>query len=397
MVEFESVVCDLAKLDFVVVGGGGIKMSVGQKLQSRNVRLLNHFGATELGALAPIFRPDKTYDWTYLRLRTDLGLKLIPSDCEGRSPQGCKLVGHPFAWDSEFELQDRLELNPLKPGSEVRILGRYDDVIVLATGEKVLPYRLEQKLEQHPLIRRAVVFGNGQFEIGVLVEPLSTTTDGTDGFIDTIWPKVVEGNNLMDSHAQVSTKAAVLVKPTDKDIPLSDKGSPQRQEVYSVFESEIDDVYAKLALGDANGTAFPLELENLEQSLRNIVQECLPLPVRAGTWGDEVDFIHLGMNSLQATRLRRMLTASLCQSQHPFYIRQDLPLDFLYSHPSIAKLAEALRGSASNSTSQTSATEIMKRLATKHAIRRDDFSVHEENVVLLTGSSGSLGSNMIQK
>lgn len=72
----------LVKLAFVAVGGGGIKDAVGSKLASHGIPLLNHFGATELGALTPIFYPGDDYDWRYLRLRTDLGLKLEAKEAQ---------------------------------------------------------------------------------------------------------------------------------------------------------------------------------------------------------------------------------------------------------------------------------------------------------------------------
>lgn len=189
MRDFPAVAKLLAKLKFVACGGGGLKLSIGLTLESNHVTVLNHFGATELGALAPIFQPGTDYNWRYLRVRSDLGLKVEMTDQVSRS---CKLIGHPFAWNSKFELQDQLEFNP-KNKSEVRILGQNDDLLVLATGEKVLPHPLEQAMEQHPSIRRAIAFGNGQSELGILIEPISERLDH-DTFIEEVWPNVLAAN-----------------------------------------------------------------------------------------------------------------------------------------------------------------------------------------------------------
>ena len=156
---------ELANLSFVACGGGGIKHSVGSKLHAHGVTLLNHFGTTKLGGLAPIFQPSPDYDWTYLRLRMDLGLNLETVE-QDDSQRISKLIGYPFAWKSRFELQDKLQTNPVKPDSEVKVLGRADDLIVLAMGEKVWPSPLESALELHPQVRRAVMFSNGQSEMG---------------------------------------------------------------------------------------------------------------------------------------------------------------------------------------------------------------------------------------
>lgn len=170
-----------------------MKTLVALQLRSKGVPLLNHFGATELGALAPIFKPDKQYDCTYLRIRKDMGLRL---ESEDGFENTCRLIGQPFGWDRPFELQDRLERNPSKPDEEVRILGRKDDVIVLATGEKVTPVTLEHALEQNPRVKRAVAFGQGQSEIGILLEPSSSDDEGD--FIESIWPTISAANEYMD-------------------------------------------------------------------------------------------------------------------------------------------------------------------------------------------------------
>jgi hypothetical protein len=228
-------------LDFVAVGGSDIKTSVGEDLRGKGVRLLNHCGATEIGALAPIFQPEDEYDWTYLCLHRDIGLTLMTVDFDGMNPPSCELVGHPFCWDSEFRLQATPERNPKRPDSEVKVLGRSDDVIVLAIGEKVSPHLFERALEANPEIRRAIMFGNGQFECGALIETVSLVHDSTDDFIESIWPSVMQVNSLTDSHARIP-RAALIVKPANKDIPLSDKGFPQRRQVYSTFAPEIDDM-----------------------------------------------------------------------------------------------------------------------------------------------------------
>ena len=100
-----------AKRDLIAVGGGTMKDTLGQKLHANEVKLPNHFRPTELGALAPIFRPEGNYDWRYLRLRQDLYLSL---KAVGTSQEGTDLVvlsGRPFGHRESWELQDRLELN----------------------------------------------------------------------------------------------------------------------------------------------------------------------------------------------------------------------------------------------------------------------------------------------
>ena len=387
---------ELAQLSFVACGGGGIKSSVGSKLHANGITLLNHFGATELGALAPIFQPTPDYDWTYLRLRTDLGLHLETIEQNGNQ-RTCKLVGYPFAWKSRFELQDKLQANPLKLDTEVKILGRTDDLIVLATGEKVWPYPLESALELQPSIRRAVVFGNGQFEIGMLIELiLDKDLDSPDEFIGTIWPKILEANELMDNHARISSKAAIFLKPAGTAIPLTDKGSVRRKEVDIVFKSHIELVYQNLAQDEATQLADSFNLDHPEESLREIAQTCLPIYNKEGSWNDKSDFVALGMDSLRATRFRRILGASLRHLGHAAFTMRELPLDIIYSHPSISSLVEALNRLKHGSNLDSSQAEKMLDLLDKYTFRQEiPASQSNGSFIVITGSTGNVGANVL--
>ena len=390
MTDFPAAAGLLAKLKFVACGGGGLKLSVGLALESNHVTLLNHFGATELGALAPIFQPDSNYDWRYLRVRSDLGLQVEVTDLVSGS---CKLIGYPFAWKSKFELQDQLEFNP-RNKYEVRILGRNDDLLVLATGEKVLPHPLEQAMEQHPSIRRAIAFGNGQSEIGILIEPISEELD-PDAFIEEIWPNVLAANKLMDSHAWISTKSAVLVKTAHKEIPLSDKGSPQRKEVYKAFEHEIAAVYSKLEgeVSQANREFGPFDFENVEETLWAMVQACLCTDKELGYSDIEEDFMNMGMDSLKATKLRRTLNTSLRESEHPIFKCRELPSDFVYAHPSISRLARALKQPIDQAKP---VVDKMRNMVNKYEITVTSVGQKTpSHVILLTGTTGNLGAHLL--
>jgi nucleoside-diphosphate-sugar epimerase len=390
--DFSNAARVLASLDFIAVGGGGLKQSTGYKLHKMGVKILNHFGATELGALSPIFRPDKDYDYNYLRVRSDLGLKLCSLNSKLHGERACKLIGYPFGWDCAFELQDRLEYNPLKPHSEVKILGRNDDIIVLATGEKVQPSIFERALEQESSIRRAIMFGHGQNETGVLIEPSSNIFGDEDLFLREVWPSIQQANRLIDGQGRISSKSAILIKPDDKELPLSEKGVPQRKRVYSVFNTEIEALYRQLETGKSKDSAMDINLDDIKGSFRRMVQRCLPSHRAEATWGDDDDFIHLGMDSLQVMQLRRILNASLSHSGHYHYQNHSLPADFIYSHPSVSHMVAALEKKQQPQTS----SKIMEDLLRKYGMKSTDLGTRPQgSIVLLTGSTGNLGSHLL--
>ena len=397
--DFPDVSQYLANLDFVAIGGGGMKPTVAEILHKNSVKLLNHFGVTELGALAPIFRPQEDYDYRYLRLRTDLGLRLEFPDGNPKpgsnEPCPCKLLGTPFAWDSQYELQDALENNPLRPTSEVRILGRNDDIVVLANGEKVMPSMLEQMVEASDSVKTAVVIGEGQAEIGLLIEPTFRCSDKA-AFIDNIWTHIDSANARMDRHARVSTKAAVLIKPSTKEIPRTDKGSVRRREVYELFQDEIRILYEDLDLSTEHTPGTILDFSDLRTGIRKIVQNCLPEHAQHTGFEDDDDLINLGLDSLQANRLRRQLRICLGRLRQNGEKHVDLPLDFIYSNPSITQLIAALEYPDARKEIMSQKEQRMKDMVKKYATEYHGLLPRKDDVVvLLTGATGSLGAHVL--
>lgn len=397
----------LRTLDFVAVGGGPIKPTVGKVLVAQGIKLLNHYGATELGALAPIFKPDESYDWRYLRLRTNLGLQLRSLDPSDPNSIRCKVSGVQFGYPERFEVQDELERNPLNPQKEVRILGRADDLIVLATGEKFHPRPLEESLSNHPGVRKALAFGDSQFEIGVIIEPSEHLLQGTEqNFIDNIWPTILKINDSLDSHGRISSKSAIIITRKDKTLPTSDKGSPMRKECYALYAEEIEAAYKNLDDAQASQLSMGLTLSTLEDDLRAMIQNCLAERLALREWSSEDDFFSLGMDSLQATRFRRMLNAAVITNREEFgsvIVNQT----FVHKHPSVAETAKALRhpnqSAASTSDRRTRIfqmadlyiSQMPKEIATSGA-SSSRTEIDQRVTVLLTGSTGNIGAYLLE-
>jgi nucleoside-diphosphate-sugar epimerase/aryl carrier-like protein len=409
----------LASLDFVAVGGGPIKISVGERLVAMGVRLLNHYGATEIGAIAPIFCPQSDYDWHYLRLRKDMGLELAPISGEDSQKGLYKLVGRPFGWDSTFEIADRLVLHPDRPESDFRVQGRTDDLIVLATGEKVMPQNLESALDRSPIVKAALVFGEGQFELGVIVQPAAPVRDGeVEQFVTQLWPEILEANTFMDSHAQILFPEAIIVARDGQHLPRSDKGSLMRKEAYQSFKKEIEEAYRRVEHGDMTQTRSSrahLDLKNLHSSLQRLVQQCLGNAATdsEADCGYDDDVFELGYDSLRALRLRRLIRVEL---------NIEVEADFVYRNPTINAIAEAVRERMqADGESEGDSTSSPRKLArTKgraermwgwveqyssiqtttisqyHQYASDDSSAPEQGaVIVLTGSTGSIGCHLL--
>lgn len=402
----------LSSLEFLAVGGGALTLQQGTCLKSHNVNLLNHYGVTEIGAIAHIFRPGPDYDWRYLRLRSDLALELRPV---ADSPH-FRLVGYPVGWNETFEVQDALERNPNAPADrlEIRIVGRTDDVIVLGTGEKVMPQHLESALNSDPAIKTAVCLGQGRFELIVLVEPAnvavyeeSTSFETSSSFVDAVWNLVSASNKTLDRHAQVTSRKAIIVKPRDKAIPRTDKGSVSRRQVYEVFADEIEAAYAaveeELPLGSLPLKA--LAVDDIPGSLDQLISQVFP---HSSAMGENDDFFEHGMDSLQAVKLARLLSAATRGNSGLDPKKSKLGAEFIYKNPTITRLSDAIQnrilGSPNTAAEHNGQHSQMAALADMYSSRQTGDSnalkitrTKKTHVVLLTGATGNLGVHTLSQ
>ncbi|KAI9677125.1 MAG: putative NRPS-like protein biosynthetic cluster [Bathelium mastoideum] len=404
-------------LDFVGFGGGAPKASVGERLDAERVRLVMQYGATESGPLTPFFKPAMGYNWRRLRLRSDtlspLQVKLERLDVgEDHQPNfdldrtyKYRLSLRPFGWKERFELQDLIVTKrELTQDSDVEkvdfaIAGRTDDLICLATGEKVRPTILESLLRQHEGVKDAAAFGEQQFELVVIVETTNVIyDDNAEDFKASIWPAIEEAGRQMDAHARISSPDAVLVVPPGT-LPRSDKGTILRNAVAKKFAEEIAGLYRRL---EASSTAPPLDLASPRTSIRALVTKNFQWQAYNDNMPDDDDFFVRGIDSLQATILRRLLTASIRATHAAFGSGADhvLPVekitnDFVYLHPSITKLVEALIPKHSTLNGVKSETETIEQLINKYTNRCE--SGDYKKCVVLTGGTGSLGCFFLEQ
>jgi hypothetical protein len=129
-------------------------------------------------------------------------------------------------------------------------------------------------------------------------------------------------------------------------VPRTDKGSIARKEVFKLLEADIAQVYKDLDNGAID--VPPLNYANLEQELKELIQKRLKLRVSPDAWTIEDNIFTLGLDSLQATTLRRILLSAATETS-PEVIRRD----FVYANYSVRLMADALRQNASSSTGGT--------------------------------------------
>ncbi|MCJ1243592.1 hypothetical protein MMC30_000789 [Trapelia coarctata] len=389
----------LLLLQFVAFGGGPLKSSVGENLSAAGVRLLNHYGATEIGPLAPIFVPAMDYDWQYFRLRKDYPLRVEKIPVSEDGTQQYQLIARPFGWETPFESQDRLVTNPKHRMTDFNAVGRNDDVIVLATGEKVLPGILESLLSESDLVKIAIAFGDGQFELGVIVQPaMPLSLADYAQFKSAIWPTILQAGDRMDAHARISSQEAIIVASPEMVFPRSDKGSMMRKEVYKLLEAEIAEAYKRLDNSIIDDSLPLLDMDHVEEELKDMVQYRLNWRIQNHEWTYDDDLFELGMDSLQAVRLRRFILATLPKHARLLPLAERVGRDFVYRHPSITKMATVLRSSDLLNNTAIESQDRIAEYVQQYSLKQPEIrNMGREigSVVLLTGSTGSLGSYLL--
>lgn len=315
----------------------------------------------------------------------------------------------------ELSMNDLYTRHPSKPNLWL-FSGRADDAIALSNGEKINPGTMESTIQEHPNVKGVLVVGQSRFAPAAIVElreEVARTLDTPEKkavFLESeIWPIVMKVNESAPAHAQLSLDRVIL-SDVEKPFARAAKGTMQRGVTVKLYAEEIEEIYSRGEDGqdvvnfpklDVHGD-LKLAIEDLKAQLGVLIESV----VKVTTLDSEQDFFAMGMDSLHVMTLVRLLKNVLV----------GIPLEnintrLVYSNPSLSRLASALKTISGNDIADavhdTSREEEMLRILDQFTsqIPRDEVHTprelkrHEQStsqlVVLLTGSTGSLGSYLL--
>ena len=389
----------------VSFGGGPLSLKAGNTL-SKYTKVYNILGSTETKNL-PELPPVSSADWRFHEFHPSLGIEFqhhsgnLHELVFKRQPEDTFYFApfRTFPELQEYPMKDLYSPHPTKSGLWL-YEGRADDIVVLANGEKFNPVEAEQMISAHPDIKAAIIVGSSKEQPAVLIEPTRKLAGFSkkDG-IDSVHDLVSKANEVLPGHAKVDQAHTKILEDTEAFL-RSTKGTVQRRPTVQKLEDEIEKVYED---AESSLAVHNLDFESLDSLRVSLVRTLSEVGLRNAEQlrYDESLFAY-GLDSLQTLRLSKAIQSSLDNGTSSSALKT-----MIYSNTTIDKIVQALtrlkNGEAVHGEDSESAMAEMKRILydcqnsfeTVDTVCTRPSGPPQATHVLLTGSTGGLGSYML--
>ena len=414
-------VCSKAR--YFVYAGGALPNHIGEELSART-KIMSMYGTSELGE-TPLMIPAQEWPrsaWKYLHFHNCFGAEFRPHSgnlYELVMKRGPTVVQFqpPFSVFpdlQEFSTRDLFSPHPTIPDLWA-YEGRSDDLIVFLTGLKTNPLAFEQIVGNHPEVRTALMAGNKRLQPALVVEPVNNSTLSIierAQLIERIWPLVQEANTGSPAHVKV-LKTHIMIALPEKPFKRAGKGTVQRASTLEMYLQELDTLCT-----DADRLVTPSLRSKLRYLAEDDLTQCIVEEILKVTGWKELliddNLFVRGMDSLQVLVLTRELRHFFCGDVAPSSIYANFTAKLLTrAIQTLLSQEQVTQNHHITETEQAIANtlEIHKNHIDRHYKessdtadsrkgRHTDVLVHpsvpdNSEIVLLVGSTGALGANML--
>lgn len=405
----------LSKLEHVCYCGGPLPEHAGEILAPRLKHLYSLIGATEYGWFLTI--SGDSSKWRYVKFHPAAGYifeeisegifeLIIPNKPELQKFHGTTLT---FPHLAEYRMRD---LYTPVPGEEgwMCYQGRNDDLIVLSNGEKINPLPLESIISSNKAVKGALIVGEYRFLPSLLIEVRdgidAETEEDPQALLDTIWPTVEEVNKIAPRFSRVP-KSLIYLTRKGEHFNRAGKRTIQRQFTVKKFSKVLDELYSAAEEGLLT-EGLTLDDPYDSNSVRAFARKLYAQALDDEGLKKSDDVFDLGMDSLQVTIAVQKIKATL-RVRKVNVNWESINPQFIYSSPTSSDLADAINKliNSGNSGPNGSADDISQRLTRiRQVLERhiaaiptkldvDEKPKADSSTVLLTGSTGSLGSYLL--
>ncbi|KAF4571678.1 hypothetical protein EYR36_009021 [Pleurotus pulmonarius] len=307
-------------------------------------------------------------------------------------------------------------------------IGRKDDLLILSSGKKesevfewsflslthsrqVNPVPFEHILNNDPRIRGSLMFGHRRFQCGVLIELKDDLAFDAQDESKTRVARRMLGDVLMKVNTIAGSPAKiypemVIFASKSKPFTYTEKGSIRRAKILAEYKQEVDALYERPSDVDLGNITIPTSWtpsSAVDFSYAALKYMLPDLP------GPDEDIFYFACDSLQAARIERMIVQVLKSTGA--YNDDSAPPGFIYNHSNARSLGQFMLSVHGQHQSKAAdggnpqLQQVLTRFATGITFQR--FHTHpplplEEDinrgkVVLVTGTTGGLGANVLHQ
>ncbi|CAO1601145.1 hypothetical protein XANCAGTX0491_004809 [Xanthoria calcicola] len=430
----------IKKMHYVVASGAPLSQTAGA-LISRYTRVISNLGATETACLQRL--APSIDDWAYFYWHpTHSGIQMretvnglyelfLVKDPKLSLYQG---IFNTFPDIQEWSMNDLYARHPDPAKSFLYTYqGRKDDILVLSNGEKIAPALMEATLMSDPLVKGAMVVGKGQFQPAVLVDLVEEPPKGAmqrHRKVEQLMPVIHEANAHAPAHGKLDQYHVLFTDP-EKPISYLGQGKIQRSQTYALYAKDIEKIFrfADDASEQFGFSRLPqldfLHEESIAQWLRELLIEITDLK----DFKMDQDLFSAGIDSLQVMRMSRELRFQARKAGLGNCSTDNFLPRAFYQHPTLNRMKAFIFEQASarpmekrtfdgvlkpqdknlngldadhHTAKTTSESSSMRALFQQYASSlgyesRPSVSVSTKRMtVVLTGSTGSLGSYLLE-
>ncbi|KAK7926774.1 Non-canonical non-ribosomal peptide synthetase [Apiospora marii] len=405
----------MKKMSLIGFGGGQLPREAGNRLVKHGVTLANLIAATECCPF-PIYWNKDPNQWQYFIYNSELfgcdwrkqeGHDDVYEQVIVRKEENPRLQGYFYTFPEEKEVstKDLYKPHPTLPNHWI-YYGRADNIIVFSNGEKLNPVDIEDIVSDHAQLKGAVVVGSERFQAGLILEPFTHPRNEQErkALLDSVWPLIEQANRETVAHGQIGRDYVIFSSP-EKPFLRAGKGTIQRAGTVQLYAEEVDKLY-ETAGQAAAAEAPPLDVSSVD-SLAQCIVKLFSAKQGAARLEPDADFFSSGVDSMQVIGASRLLRAGLENAGHKVDPKALLPR-VIYNNPTPKKLAtyvmQTVLSNGSNgelkSANSPEAMEALWKKYTENLPGPQNPGRPEANttgqVVLLTGSTGMLGSYMLE-
>ncbi|GLB38113.1 putative acetyl-CoA synthetase-like protein [Lyophyllum shimeji] len=416
----EEAVRVLRGLEFVGYSGGAVAPKLGDFMIAQGVKLNPGYGGTEFGSPThAIPRPGDEADWAYMEFSSRCKVRWVPQgdgtyECQFLTTETHSLPIENLPDVRGYATADLWEPHPTKEYLW-KIVGRVDDVIIHSSGEKTVPAPMEDIVMSNPYVMGTVMFGREHDQPGILIEPKAEHAIDVQDQVqlaelrNKLWSVIEEANRAAPAFSRIF-KEMILVTARDQPLPRTGKGTVMRKMALKAYDAEIEALYATVEQS-AKGEDVVPPVSWAKDDVQTWLLEQAASIHSGKVFSSSGDLFDQGFDSLSATILRRRIVGALRASKDTATVKtaETITQNTVYAHPSIEALTRFLVGLVADPQGFKGADDGKARIEamiekysagleaplpvpTGAGVERNG---RRGEVVLLTGSTGNLGAEIL--